>query len=93
MTVELIVSGKVQGVGYRYFVLRAAKDLGVTGWVMNRNDGCVVLRATGDADMIAALKQQCLKGPRASVVNKIEEQVLTDELFGSFEIRRGMANT
>ena len=88
MTVEFVIRGKVQGVGYRYFVRSAAKDLGLTGWVMNRQDGNVLLQATGSASAIAALKEKCLAGPRAAVVEGLDEQVLPEEKCEGFQIRR-----
>jgi acylphosphatase len=67
-TVRLVITGRVQGVGYRMWAERAATQLGIRGWVRNRADGTVELLATGDEDAIAALIEACRQGPRAAVV-------------------------
>jgi acylphosphatase len=70
--VRLRVRGRVQGVGFRYFVERQADRLGLDGWVRNCRDGSVEAVATGPADKIEALIAQCRTGPEGSRVDQVE---------------------
>jgi acylphosphatase len=87
---DVVVRGRVQGVGYRVFALRAAMQLGLTGWVANLPDGAVRCVAEGDAASLEELARQLRAGPPAALV----EQVLmawppaTGE-FASFSLRSG----
>lgn len=66
----MIVSGMVQGVGYRYFVQRAAKQLKLTGWVRNLYTGEVEIEAEGPRGLIESLIQELWTGnPYAAVRN------------------------
>ncbi len=66
-----LVQGRVQGVGFRYFVLRHAIDLGVCGWVRNLASGEVEVQATGTADQLARLETALRRGPRFSSVTLV----------------------
>jgi acylphosphatase len=70
-TRRYIVSGRVQGVGFRWFVEREAVTLGVTGWVRNREDGRVEVMATGTQEQLAALYSRLREGPRAARVDEV----------------------
>jgi acylphosphatase len=70
-TVRLVITGRVQGVGYRMWAERAATQLSIRGWVRNRADGTVELLATGDEDAIAALIEACRQGPRTAAVTDV----------------------
>jgi acylphosphatase len=80
-TVRLRVTGRVQGVGYRLWAIEAATGLGLRGWVRNRTDGSVELLATGPDDAVAALIDQCRRGPPGARVDEIT--VADDEEDGS----------
>lgn len=82
-----IVEGRVQGVGFRYFVLEVADSLGVTGWVRNRWDETVEVMAEGDPAALEKLLAALKRGPRASFVTeiKVEWQSATGE-FGGFRV-------
>jgi acylphosphatase len=69
-----VVRGRVQGVGFRWFVEREARLLGVTGWVRNNHDASVEVLAMGTPDQLAALKAKLQQGPRASRVDEVTEQ-------------------
>ena len=71
-TRQLMVSGKVQGVGYRDWVVREAKRLGITGWVRNRKDGRVEILASGADDAVGALIDACREGPSMAAVAQVE---------------------
>ncbi|HXP04444.1 MAG TPA: acylphosphatase [Stellaceae bacterium] len=70
-TVRLLITGRVQGVGYRIWAERTASALGIRGWVRNRADGSVELVATGDDDAVAKLIEACSGGPRHAVVSGV----------------------
>ena len=78
-TVRLTVTGRVQGVGYRFWAERAAAALGIRGWVRNRNDGGVELLAAGTEDAIASLIEACRQGPRAAVVAAVAVEDVQDD--------------
>ncbi len=72
-TRKFVVRGRVQGVGFRWFVEREAKTLGIAGWVRNNSDGSVEVLATGTRDQLSALRSRLQEGPRASRVDNVEE--------------------
>jgi len=87
-----LITGRVQGVGYRAFARRAARGLGLAGWVCNRADGSVELLAAGPAASLDALEHQLRQGPAAATVQAVSRQpVPPGERFagGDFEIRFG----
>ena len=67
------VRGRVQGVGFRWFVEREAQTLGIAGWVRNRSDGTVEVLAQGTREQLFALRSKLQQGPRASRVDDVEE--------------------
>ena len=86
-TRRYIVTGRVQGVGFRWFVEHAAVQLGVAGWVRNRADGSVEVLASGSREQLHKLYTELLKGPRASRVEKVEvEDSAPDTNLKSFRI-------
>jgi acylphosphatase len=83
-----LVSGRVQGVGFRWFVLRAARACGVEGDVRNLPDGRVEVRARGNASNLARLLEDIRQGPPSSRVDDVEESVLDPEVsFDGFDVR------
>jgi acylphosphatase len=70
-TRRYLVSGRVQGVGFRWFVEREAATLGVAGWVRNRDDGRVEVMATGTSEQLSALHARLREGPRAARVDEV----------------------
>ena len=86
---HFLVKGRVQGVGFRWFVHREAAEIGLRGWVKNTESGHVEVVAAGDAAQIAELKAALRKGSRGSRVDAIEEHALVDaeaEKLETFEI-------
>jgi acylphosphatase len=70
---QFIISGRVQGVGFRFFAERVANQLGIRGYVKNRWDGTVEVYAIGDADSLEEFKRYLTEGPRSGHVKGIEE--------------------
>jgi acylphosphatase len=68
-----IVRGRVQGVGYRWFVDHEARQLGLAGWVRNNFDGTVEVLAMGSDQQQAALRSRLRQGPRAARVDEVQE--------------------
>lgn len=67
-----IVEGRVQGVGFRFFVRENAAALGLTGWVRNRWDDTVELTAEGSRDQLERLLSFVHRGPRAAFVTEVK---------------------
>ena len=84
-----LVKGRVQGVGFRWFVHREASALGLNGWVRNTEDGDVEVVAAGEAEQMAELEAALHKGSRGSRVDAVVEHELAEsegEKLGPFEI-------
>jgi len=72
-TRRYVVMGRVQGVGFRWFVEREAAQVGDTGWVRNRDDGSVEVMATGTREQQQSLRSKLRQGPRAARVDQVQE--------------------
>ena len=70
---HLLISGRVRGVGVRWFVRVAARQLELSGWVRNREDGAVELAAAGPQDKLNELRKRVSRGPAAAEVSEVEE--------------------
>ena len=68
---EATIRGVVQGVGFRWFVMREAMDRGLTGWVANERDGSVRVVAEGDPAAVASFRAALEAGPAGSVVERV----------------------
>lgn len=86
---HVLISGKVQGVGYRFSTVEMAQRYGVKGWVRNLPDRRVEAVFEGETSAVESLLNWCRQGPPAAVVDAVE--VHSEELEGlsSFEIQRG----
>ena len=71
---RVLVRGRVQGVGFRAWVERAALSRGLVGWVRNRADGSVEAVFAGPSADVEAMIAACRKGPRASRVDALDQQ-------------------
>ncbi len=74
---HLMISGRVQGVGFRWSMCAAASDLGARGWVRNRRDGRVEAVIDGDEQTVAALLRWARQGPRSARVDQVETRPAT----------------
>ncbi len=89
MVSHFLIRGRVQGVGFRWFVHREAAELGLRGTVRNTDAGEVEVVAAGDPDAIAELRAELHKGSRGSRVDKVVEHELADseaDALGPFTI-------
>ncbi|HEY1448896.1 MAG TPA: acylphosphatase [Caulobacteraceae bacterium] len=87
IAVRLIIRGRVQGVGYRWWARVVASGLRLSGWVRNRADGAVELLAAGPAVDVEHLVAACQRGPSAARVVSVERHEATDPGPGAFEER------
>ena len=83
---RLAITGRVQGVGYRMYMERKARGLGVTGWVRNRRDGSVEAMVQGTPEMIAAIIDWARHGPPGALVTDLKETEGSGD-YGTFETR------
>ena len=89
MVCHYLIRGRVQGVGFRWFVQREAAEIGMRGWVRNTDEGHVEVVAAGAPEELAELKDALRKGSRGSRVDAVEEQELVESegaQLGPFEI-------
>ena len=87
-TRRFLVRGRVQGVGFRWFVEREAHILRITGWVRNNHEGCVEVLAMGTTEQLAGLRSRLQEGPRAARVDDVEESEAEPVVgLSSFQVR------
>ncbi len=87
--VSVVIRGRVQGVGFRYWVREAAAERGLVGWVRNRADGDVEALFAGSPERLEDMLEACWRGPRFSSVTSVEARDGGgDEVPPIFEIRR-----
>lgn len=85
---EASVRGRVQGVGFRYFVLTQASHFGLTGWVANEQDGSVHCVAEGPRDDLESFLELLQEGPASAMVERVAEDWLPyTGRWGSFGLR------
>jgi acylphosphatase len=85
---EITVIGRVQGVGYRYFALNRAKELGITGWARNTVDGNVQIIAQGDESILKTYIDYLRLGPTLSRVDKIySHKSDITKVFDTFSVK------
>jgi acylphosphatase len=89
-SIHLEVRGRVQGVGFRWYVVEIARELGLAGWVRNRPDGIVEIAAAGNPEALAKLETAVAAGPRGARVEEVRNlgAVAADSLEVPFGIAR-----
>ncbi|MBV8674095.1 MAG: acylphosphatase [Acidobacteriaceae bacterium] len=85
MVKHYLVKGRVQGVGFRWFVHREASVLGLKGWVRNTEDGHVEVVASGEPEQLSELETALHKGSRGSRVDAVVEHDLAESEAASLE--------
>ncbi|MEX2463705.1 MAG: acylphosphatase [Balneolaceae bacterium] len=90
MLKHLKIRGRVQGVGYRYFTLQNARELGVNGWVKNRLDGSVEVLLSGSQNSVNELIRRLHQGPFSARVDDIMEMDTepNPDMLSDFQIKR-----
>jgi acylphosphatase len=81
-----VIRGRVQGVGFRYFAERTAREAGVRGWVRNLPDGSVETFVEGTEEAVRRYLERIREGPRLGKVSAIEEEEATAAGHMAFEI-------
>jgi acylphosphatase len=90
LRLDATVMGRVQGVGFRYFILTEAMDLGLDGWVANTAEGAVRCVAEGPRDVLQALLERLREGPAAARVERVSEAWMpATGTLGPFRVRSG----
>jgi acylphosphatase len=84
----IIISGKVQGVGFRYHCQRKALELGISGFVRNESDRSVYVEAEGDNDAMDQFIAWCHQGPEWAHVSSVQVHPLGYHAYKGFDIRR-----
>ena len=85
---RFVLSGRVQGVGFRYFAQDAARREGLHGYVTNQDDGTVEVRAEGDADALERFERTLRQGPSRSRVEHVTiDEVEPVSLSGGFIVK------
>ncbi len=86
VTRHLLITGRVQGVGYRFYMQRKARELGVAGWVRNRSDGTVEAVVHGSSEQVDAVVAWARRGPPSAVVADVRVADASGD-FTTFEAR------
>ncbi|MBT7811817.1 MAG: acylphosphatase [Deltaproteobacteria bacterium] len=84
--ISLLITGKVQGVGYRYSVKLKAESMAIRGYVRNQLDGSVFVTVQGENTAVENFVKWCYKGPSAAIVRGVEKIPGTIEDFSEFKI-------
>jgi acylphosphatase len=84
-SIRLLVEGRVQGVGFRWWVVGEAQRLGLKGWVRNRRDGSVEILAIGETEALDRLAERCAEGPPGSSVARVSREPAADDASVGFE--------
>ncbi|WP_439497276.1 acylphosphatase [Bosea sp. (in: a-proteobacteria)] len=94
MTLHIVISGLVQGVGYRQWLRERALAAGVAGWVRNRSDGTVEAVLSGAPETVELLAAEARKGPRGARVADVDSRAaqpsLADQASDDFVIARSI---
>lgn len=86
-TIRIVISGRVQGVGFRAWIERRARELGLSGWVRNRRDGTVEAVFHGPADSVKEMIGHCRRGPARASVEVLERYEEAEPPISGFMIR------
>jgi acylphosphatase len=85
-TRHIFIYGRVQGVGFRFYMQKKARELGVTGWVRNRSDGSVEAMIQGSPEAVEAMTVWARRGPPSAAVTSLGTSDGTGE-YSAFEAR------
>jgi acylphosphatase len=79
---QVTIRGRVQGVGYRYWLEQQARARGLEGWVRNRRDGRVEALFAGPPDAVSGMITSCRRGPSSARVDAVEEEPANADALG-----------
>ena len=86
--VYIVITGRVQGVGFRYFALDKAEEFHITGWVRNTMDGKVEMEASGEADNLATFIDWIKMGPARAIIHTFSvSDIAGQRNFTNFTVR------
>jgi len=85
-TLRIIVSGRVQGVGFRYYTQITAEKFQLTGWVKNNDDGTVLIMVSGDEKILQYFVQEIESGNQYAYVSNMNIEETTYQTYENFEI-------
>ena len=85
--IRLVIEGRVQGVGFRWWTLGVARSLGLAGWVRNRRVGLVVVLVLGVSAHLGDFVRACSQGPPGAAVTHVHEEMALDDGSSIFEQR------
>jgi len=86
-TISLTITGRVQGVGFRYYTQKKAKECSINGFVQNKADGSVYVEASGESIDIETFSDWCNKGPAWARVLEVKKSDLPYQKWEDFQIR------
>ena len=86
-TLHVVLTGRVQGVGYRAWTANRARQLGLVGWVRNRRDGAVEAVFKGEEAAMVRMLDECWRGPRSAAVTNVVATAVADEGWRDFAVR------
>jgi acylphosphatase len=87
-TVFIIVTGRVQGVGFRYFIRQKANENGITGWVRNTTEGHVEIEASGSTENLGIFIDWIRTGPTRAIIRTVSvKEIFNERTFINFSIR------
>ena len=87
---HVTIRGRVQGVGYRYFVEHEARSRDLEGWVRNRRDGSVEALFSGPAEAVAAMMAACRRGPSSARVEALQDEAGNPDMLNLRRSRRAV---
>lgn len=85
--IHLVIEGKVQHVGFRYFLLKTSQALGIVGFAVNQHDGSLEVEAEGEEEALNQFVEACVEGPDHARVEKVSKQCIPLTGRDRFEIR------
>jgi len=87
-TLQIIITGKVQGVFFRDFAKKCIGEIGAKGWIRNRQNGSVEIQTQGSEKQFDQILQKCYEGSPDSIVESLQKKFIeTEEIFEDFIIR------
>lgn len=87
VAIRVVVSGRVQGVGFRAWAERSARSMGLSGWVRNLRDGTVEAVFSGPADKVDLMVARCRRGPEHARISVLERHDVSEPPPPGFQIR------